>query len=582
MIGPKTLDRRLTAVVRSAVFLALFTCDIAAAQDFERIAPKQVPRPGQTGAESARNPRLALPDTAPRVAALKALVFLDDPASVKRAGLDVPPGLDVTRIPDLQDPAFAARMARYLDKPVSLASIDALIRDVIGYYEERDRPFVVVTSPEQDITNGVLQLLVVEGKVGQVKVVGAKVFDEKLYRSGLGLKPGDPIDRRKLDADVQFLNRNPFRDVTAQLEPGQAFGTTDILLRTKERDPLRLYAGYDNTGTRSADTNRVLAGVNWGNVFGLGHELSYQLTASPNFDNFLAHSATYIAPLPWHHLLTLFGSYADIKGKDTGPFNLKGHSHQLGVRYEIPLTRVDGLTHSLVAGLDYKRTNNNLEFGLATVSASGADVAQGVVAYQGRLVDAWGASAFSASVFLSPGGLTGRNSDTAFQTLRAFARSDYAYTNVQMQRITRLPAGYTWHVSAEAQLASANLLGSEQLGAGGFASVRGYDEREANGDEGYVLRNELHTPAFNFESVLPGRRAQLELLTFVDYGFVHNKHLLPGEPRHVELASAGVGTRFSVDQNVSFRFDYGWQLRDDGVPGGTRHGRPHIALLVSY
>ena len=137
-------------------------------------------------------------------------------------------------------------------------------------------------------------------------------------------------------------------------------------------------------------------------------------------------------------------------------------------------------------------------------------------------------------------------------------------------------------LSAQVQFADGNLLASEQLGAGGNATVRGYNEREANGDEGFLVRNELRTPSWNMGAPFQGKQAQLQLLTFVDYGDVRNKRLLAGEPKHVELSSAGLGMRFSVGQNVSFRYDHGWQLHDTGVAGGRKNSRQHFALLVNF
>jgi hemolysin activation/secretion protein len=81
---------------------------------------------------------------------------------------------------------------------------------------------------------------------------------------------------------------------------------------------------------------------------------------------------------------------------------------------------------------------------------------------------------------------------------------------------------------------------------------------------------------------MPAKEAQLQLLTFLDYGVVRNKQLLPGEDPSVELASWGLGARFSVEQNVTMRFDYGWQLKDTGAPGGPRRSRAHFALLIGF
>lgn len=562
--------------------LVLLFAGVAAAQDFKSIEPKQVPPPVLSGAEAQREPQSQPPDTIIRVKELKGIVFLTDPQSVKREGVEQVSGLDLSRVPELQTESFKARMSKFLGKPVSLRSIEDLLGEVVAYYAGNDRPFVLATSPEQDITPGVLQILVVEGKVGEVKVVGAKTFDEKIYRNAIGLKPGDAIMKRKLDADIDWLNRNPFRDASIFLEPGKNFGTTDVTVRALERSPVRLYAGFDDSGSNLTGNNRVIAGVNWGNVFGLDHQLNYQYTANPNFDNYRAHSATYIAPLPWRHLLTVFGAYADINGDVPAPFNLKGRSVQVGLRYEVPLEKIGGMKHSLIGGLDYKRTNNNLEFGLATVSAANADVVQGLLSYDANLADSSGTTTFTSSVFYSPGGVTSDNTDRNFQTLRALAESRYMYANFQLQRITHLPRDFSWHLSAVAQIADGNLLASEQLGAGGHATVRGYDEREANGDQGFLLRNELRTPFFNLGVPFQGKQAQLQLLTFLDYGMVRNRHLLPGEPQRVELSSAGLGMRFALEQYVSFRFDYGWQLHHTGVPGGRKNSRPHFALLLSY
>ena len=122
-------------------------------------------------------------------------------------------------------------------------------------------------------------------------------------------------------------------------------------------------------------------------------------------------------------------------------------------------------SHALIGGFDWKRTNNNLEFGGTNVSATGAEVAQFSVAYTGRANDAYGSSAFTGTLFHSPGGLTDKNEDANFRSLRAFADAKYTYVNLQGQRITSLPRDFSWHLTGELQFSNENLLGSEQIGA---------------------------------------------------------------------------------------------------------------------
>jgi hemolysin activation/secretion protein len=185
---------------------------------------------------------------------------------------------------------------------------------------------------------------------------------------------------------------------------------------------------------------------------------------------------------------------------------------------------------------------------------------------------------------LSPGGLTAGNGDRAFQEARSHALADYAYARLDLERRTKLRAGFSWLARGSAQLSSANLLGSEQLGLGGAASLRGYEEREANGDDGFVLVNELHGPPLHVLKSFNrgGAGDSLDPLIFFDYGIVASHERLPGEPKRLELASAGVGIRYSLGGYLNLRADYGWQLKESGVSDFRRDQRGHISVVMSY
>jgi hemolysin activation/secretion protein len=88
-----------------------------------------------------------------------------------------------------------------------------------------------------------------------------------------------------------------------------------------------------------------------------------------------------------------------------------------------------------------------------------------------------------------------------------------------------LPANFSWHLTASLQVASGNLLGSEQLALTGTYGVRGYGENDSFADRGYMIRNELLLPVVNAASLF----ARLQPLVFYDYAQGSNKRLLPGE-----------------------------------------------------
>ena len=64
-----------------------------------------------------------------------------------------------------------------------------------------------------------------------------------------------------------FLKR--CRQTQLQLQRGQSYSETDLLLLTNERKPLRFYVGLEDSGVELTGRQRAIAGVNWGNAFGL-------------------------------------------------------------------------------------------------------------------------------------------------------------------------------------------------------------------------------------------------------------------------------------------------------------------------
>jgi hemolysin activation/secretion protein len=74
---------------------------------------------------------------------------------------------------------------------------------------------------------------------------------------------------------------------------------------------------------------------------------------------------------------------------------------------------------------------------------------------------------------------------------------------------------------------------------------------------------------------------QLQFLGFWDYGSASNHRLLPGEPYEIPLSSLGGGLRYTINTNLSLRFDYGFQLLSTGLDND--HGsRSDLGIVVSY
>lgn len=574
--------------ISCGLFLVLINQWVSAGSpDIERIAPKEVP-----SAESGKLIQDELPEAtlspdrdAVLVDTLKGVVFIDSADRLDPSGRNSESGIVIDGELDLLDPVnFQQRFERFLQKPVTLNLLDQITREVVRYYRDHDRPVVDALAPEgQDITEGVLQIAVILGKRGEVRVEGAKHFSEEKLASTVRLKMSETITQGELEEDIAWLNNNPFRTVNVLFERGQEFGQTDLVLDVEDRFPFRVYGGVEDTGTELTGKRRWLSGFNWGNAFGLDHQLNYQYTSSFDSEVLNAHSFDYVAPLPWRHTATLFGAYAKSDpDPTTAGFNLDGENYQLGFRYNIPLMKYKALNHEVNLGYDFKRSNNNLEFGGLSVFSTFTNTSQFSLAYNGSVSDKYGATSFGSTLYISPGDMMGDNRDIEFAASRALASADYIYSRFSFNRVTRLPKDFSWIAELQFQVSNKNLLGSEQFGLGGYQTVRAYDAYQTVGDEGILIKNEIRTPTMALlkHLNLDVPQEELQLLWFLDYGSVKNVDLLAGEGG-TDLMSTGIGLRYSIAPYLTLRADYGWQLKALSATA-DQSSRLHVGLVLAY
>jgi hemolysin activation/secretion protein len=456
-----------------------------------------------------------------------------------------------------------------------------MITRVIIYYRNHDRPIVDVFVPEQDITIGTVQVVILEGYVGKITTTGNHWFSDHEISSNIRLQPGDPIRSSELRADLDWLNANPFRSTDAIYHPGVQLGATDIELRTQERFPLRLYAGYDNDGNPVTGLSREEAGFNWGNAFALGQQFNFQYTTSG--EDLRAESASYVIPLPWRNTLTFFGSYTETHGAIPPYLGISGRSYQISGRYSVPLPEFGSgplkYKHNVAAGFDYKYNDNALEFGGLSAGGTLYDVAQFVLSYNGALSDPHGRTTLDFEGYFSPGNWVGNNNDAAFNAAHTLAGSQYTYGTLMLERLNRLPGDWSVVLRGTLQLSDSNLAPSEQLGFGGYDTVRGYSERTTNADEGTITTVEVRTPDLGIGQPLD--KAEWQLLAFWDQGTAFNHSLLTNEQRETRLSSVGMGLRASVSTYMTLRLDWGLRLLAAG--SDSRDGsRCDVSLVASY
>lgn len=514
---------------------------------------------------------------------LEGLSFVGSPREVSVDGKAAQKGV-TSSVTGLDVSAAQTIAGQYLNGPVKMKDLLEICRQVTAYFQEKNQPVVTAMIPEQEVRGGVVQILVVRGKLGKVKVQGNRYFKVENIQNTVRIREGDDIDVGTLTDDVNWLNSNPFRQATPSLAASDTPGETDVVLEVKDRFPFRPFVSYDNFGIQSLGYDRYSTGFTFMDVWtGWDQQANYQYLTSGGFNNLVSNSGSYGVALPWQHNFTIFGSYSKANPSDVGPFDQSGYYWQASGRYSIPLpslSLIEGLDyrHQVYVGYDFKVANSDIFFsGQNLTPTTGGlvglyQISQFSLGYNLTMSDILGSTGFETVMYGSPGGMSSDNDNTSFQNINAGAKAQYVYGKFSLNRVFRLPWDAALVLSGQIQQTSQDLMPSESFGIGGYDTVRGYDQRAANGDNGYLGNAEIRTPPVSFWQICGAGEAvdRLVMLGFFDWGQTMQYNNNSTTSQNFTMASAGPGLRYSIGPYFSVRLDWGFQLRT--APAGTTGG----------
>lgn len=135
-------------------------------------------------------------------------------------------------------------------------------------------------------------------------------------------------------------------------------------------------------------------------------------------------------------------------------------------------------------------------------------------------------------------------------------------------------------IRADGQWASEPVVNSEQFGAGGVNSVRGYHEGEVFGDTGWHLSLEQQTPPYTMGMIRDGTPLTVRGSVYMDYARVY---LIDPEGRQGSTPLWGTGFGFSAAAGPHWQaqFLFSWPLLS---AGSTRAYQPffNFALTAQF
>lgn len=141
---------------------------------------------------------------------------------------------------------------------------------------------ISVTLPQQKLTNGVVHVKVVEGKLNKITVTGNRYYSTNNIRRALpSLTTNILLNTKWFQPELDRANANPDRQIYPVVSPGPDPGTTDLTLKVKDRLPLHAHVEVNNKSTPGTPLLRIDSAIQYNNLWQLNHQVGLQYTFSP-------------------------------------------------------------------------------------------------------------------------------------------------------------------------------------------------------------------------------------------------------------------------------------------------------------
>jgi hemolysin activation/secretion protein len=483
----------------------------------------------------------------------------------------------------IDTPTLQAQVAEVLGTRMNLGQVKALTQRLTELYRSRGFPLSRVVVPQQDITQGVLTLEVVEARVGRVTVDNeGRIRTSELERLSQPLAQGQAITEGALDRALLLMSDTPGAKVTATIKPGQEVGTSDIVVRNETGPLWAGRVGIDTHGNRYTGRVRANATLDAYNPLGAGDKASLTLLTSGT-------KMTY-GRLAYERLAGGEGTVAGAAcstmryklGEELQALDVHGNASACSAWVMHPFVRAR--THNLSGRLQLDAYALRDRVGSSQIQQD-RDIQTLTASLTGDAQDAWlsAGAVNSWSVGLAHGRVDFRNANAELSDA-ATAQSGGGFTrwtwNInRLQYLPRLSDRLSLWASASGQGASGNLDSSQKMGLGGPYAVRAYDQGALSGDSGAIGSLEMRYLLGNYQG-------PLRVSLFYDVGRARINHqpwaAVTGA-NTATLQGAGVGLTWRLRDQVTLGFALSRPVgaRPSAVPQ-ARTGVSWLTLDVAF
>lgn len=400
-------------------------------------------------------------------------------------------GFRITGAILIPEQELQAQLQPAIGKELSLGQLRGVASALSLYYLSKGY-LARVFLPPQEIVDGVVEIRIIEGKRGSLKIDsdGQRVVPALVQQFiDHRLAQGEPMDVDQLGQALTIINEQPGVGVTAAMLPGQGEAEVDVTVTAVDKPLLSYDLVVSNHGAYGTGEPLASARIIAHNPTGRFDAASGYVSLSEGSRYFLADYSLAVGGSG----LRLGAEVSRLNYRVTEPslasLDARGSATTFGLKASYPVLRRQATYLSLTGGYDMSLLKDR------TIAGETGD----------RKVQTLklGVDGFFMSGLFG-GGIVDFGADYTFghsDQSNASALATDAVTRREQGSFGKLGYNLTWlgslskdwnlQASLRGQLSSKNLDSSAQMSLGGPNGVRAYPLSEASGDDALLLNLSL-------------------------------------------------------------------------------------------
>ncbi|AMO50061.1 Polypeptide-transport-associated domain protein, ShlB-type [Enterobacter sp. FY-07] len=424
--------------------------------------------------------------------------------------------------------------APWLNRCLNMAKITELTAAISDWYISRGYITSRAFLTEQDLSQGELRLVVLEGKLRHIRLDGDSPRMLKMVFPGL---EGKVLNLRDIEQGMEQINRLRSQPVQIEIVPDSEPGYSTVNLTATPEFPFNASMSLDNSGQKSTGENQLNGSLGGNNLLGVADKWFVGGGRSSDFaTGYDAQSFQTGVSVPWGYSLLdysyVWSNYRTTLINMGYPWISTGDTKTHRLNLSRVVFRNGDIKTALSAGITQRSSRNWLNDAPLTSSTRNLSSLQLGVSHTQKILG--GVATINPTY---SHGTPWFNAETDEDKTGDVPRAQFRKWSLSASFQRPVTRDLLWLTSLYGQWSPDRLYGSERLTLGGESSVRGFKEQYISGDNGGYWRNELNYALFTLPVL-----GQISATVALDGGWLEKDRLDHYASGTVWGASAGLGS----------------------------------------